>query len=332
MITEATRPAARRGHSPAAPATSVAPSTSVALPVPAAPSPATSALEPLRDLPGLVHACLLDEGGHVLAEIGTDGGTAGAVLAWGRRAGGVASDRGLALEDVIVTSDAADHLLRAVDSAAPIRGSWVYLRVDRDRGNLALARRRLAAVAAPSPPAARPTPAVPPTGPRSTPRTPDAPVLPPVATPLPAATPSAAPGPPRAHPMGGTFPRRVPERSMPAAALATAPAAIAAPPTAWPTRGPAPSPPAEATDPPALPAPRRPAGQTPPTRPAGPVPPADLEHRRSPPQDSAGVLSQRWRTDPETLRRVLAGLLRLGRGSPPAGAPPHGPPPALPGR
>jgi hypothetical protein len=327
VITEATRPAARRGNSPATPST---PSTSVALPA-TAPSAATAALEPLRDLPGLAHACLLDEGGHVLAEIGTDGGTAGAVLAWGGRADGVASDRGLALEDVIVTSDAAHHLLRAVDGA-PFRGFWVYLRVDRERGNLALARRRLAAVASPSPPAARPTQAVPPPAPRTAPRPAGTPVPAPVATPLPAAAPAAPSAPPGAHPMGGTFPRRVPERSIPAAAPAAAPAAIAAPPTSWPTRGPASSPAAVATDPPALPEPRRPAGQAPTTRPAGPVPPADLEHRRSPPQDSAGVLSQRWRTDPETLRRVLAGLLRLGRGTPPAGAPPHGPPPALPGR
>ncbi|WP_328307429.1 hypothetical protein [Actinomycetospora sp. NBC_00405] len=315
------------------------PSTSVALPA-TAPSPATAALEALRDLPGLAHASLLDEGGHVLAEIGTDGCTAGAVLAWGRRAGGVASDRGLALEDVIVTSDTAHHLLRAVDGA-PSRGSWVYLRVDRERGNLALARRRLAAVASPS--AARPAPAVP-TLSSSTHRPPGAPVPAPVATALPAAAPAAPSAPPAAHPMGGTFPRRVPDPSSPAAAPAAAPAAIAAVPTPWPTRGPAASPAAEATDPPALPEPRRPVGQAPTTRPAGPVPPADHEHRRSPPQDSAGVLSQRWRTDPETLRRVLAGLLRLGRGTGtrsgaeldlpplPAGAPPHGPPPALPGR
>jgi hypothetical protein len=327
VITEATRPAARRGDTPGAPATSVTPSTSVALPATSA-SPA--ALEPLRDLRGLAHACLLDEGGHVLAEIGTDGGTAGAVLGWGRRAGGVASDRGLALEDVIVTSDAAHHLLRAVDGA-PSRGSWVYLRVDRERGNLALARRRLAAVASPAPPAARPVQAAP-TPSSATHRPPVAPVPEPVAAPLPAAAPAAPSGPPVSHPMGGTFPRRVPERSIPAAAPAAAPAAIAAPPTAWPTRAPAASPAALTPDPPALPEPRRPVGQAPTTRPAGPVPPADLEHRRSPPQDSAGVLSQRWRTDPETLRRVLAGLLRLGRGTPPAGAPPHGPPPALPGR
>ena len=326
MITEATRPAVRRGDPPGVPATSVAP---LALAGSAA-SPDPEALDLVRDLPGLLHACLLDEnGGRVLAEVGTDEGTAAAVLAWGRRAGGVATDRGLALEDVIVTSDAAHHLLRAVDGA-PSRGSWVYLRVDRDRGNLALARRRLAAVA--SPPAPRPTPALPPPGPRSTPRPAGAPVPAPAATPLPAAAAAAPSAPPKAHPMGGTFPRRVPERPIPAAAPAAAPAAIAAPPTSWPTRGPASSPAAVATDPPALPEPRRPAGQAPTTRPAGPVPPADLEHRRSPPQDSAGVLSQRWRTDPETLRRVLAGLLRLGRGTPPAGAPPHGPPPALPGR
>ena len=267
----------------------------------------------MRDLPGLLHACLLDEnGGRVLAEVGTDEGTAAAVLAWGRRAGGVATDRGLTLEDVIVTSDVAHHLLRAVDGARS-RGSWVYLRVDRDRGNLALARRRLAAVAGPS---------VPSGAPRSTPR----PLGAPTPTPLPPASPAATSAPPRA--MAGTFPRRVPERSIPAAAPTAAPAAsIAAPPTAAPTAGPA-GPaalPSALPAPPALPEPRRPPGSAPMTRPAGPVPPADVEHRRSPPQDSAGVLAQRWRTDPETLRRVLSGLLRLGRGTPPGGAGPSTP-------
>jgi hypothetical protein len=306
--------------------------TSVALAAAEAVRPAPDAreaLEPLRDLPGLLHGCLLDEGGRVLAEVGTDEGTAAAVLAWGRRAGGVASDRGLALEDVIVTSDVGHHLLRAVHGT-PFHGSWVYLRVDRDRGNLALARRRLAAVAAPSAhpattPVAPRSPSRPQSGPTPLPAT--TPALPAAAAPaaappaVPAHAPAAAPTPTRpvraAPTMAGTFPRRVPDRSspVPAASMAAPIAAMATPPA-----------------PAVLPEPRRPTGTAPTTRPSRPVPPADVEHRRSPPQDSAGVLAQRWRTDPETLRRVLAGLLRLGRGSPQVGAPPPGPPPALPGR
>src|SRR3954471_17864481 len=71
---------------------------------PAAPSPAPALLEAIRDLPGLAHARLVDAvGGHVLAEIGADDDTTGPVLAWGRRALTVASDRGLALDDLIVT-------------------------------------------------------------------------------------------------------------------------------------------------------------------------------------------------------------------------------------
>ena len=64
----------------------------------------------------------------------------------------------------------------------------------------------------------------------------------------------------------------------------------------------------------ALPAPRRPPGASLPAAVRNPAPVAtDDDAGPSPPRDSAGVLGQRWRTDPETLRRVLAGLLRLGR-------------------
>ncbi|HSK57747.1 MAG TPA: hypothetical protein VK935_01715, partial [Actinomycetospora sp.] len=76
---------------------------------------------------------------------------------------------------------------------------------------------------------------------------------------------------------------------------------------------PTPAPPAAV---PALPAPRtagpveRPAG---PPASAPPAPPAGAGWRTTV-RDSAGVLGQRWRTDPETLRRVLAGLLGLRAG------------------
>ncbi|MDD7964660.1 hypothetical protein [Actinomycetospora lemnae] len=64
----------------------------------------------------------------------------------------------------------------------------------------------------------------------------------------------------------------------------------------------------------ALPTPRRPPGASLPAAARNPAPAATEGDRGpSPPRDSAGVLGQRWRTDPETLRRVLAGLLRLGR-------------------
>lgn len=204
-------------------------------------------LEPLRALPGVAHALLIETDGgtgrggrRVLAEVGADEGTADAVLAWARHAGAVAVERELALDDLIVTSDVAYHLLRAL-GGPPARGPWVYLRVHRDGGNLALARRSLAR-------------------------------------------------------LGGR-----------ASATTTRPASAPGP-TPTPGRATAPVPP--------LPSPRRPTA--PAALPAGPTPPADREP--DPPGDSAGVLGQRWRTDPETLRRVLAGLLRLGRAPRSAGA------------
>ncbi|MEJ2859654.1 hypothetical protein [Actinomycetospora flava] len=322
---------------------------------PAAPAQPALLLTSLRDLPGFAHALLTDTDpdGHdrrVVAEVGTDEGTAAAVLGWGRRAAGVAGDRDLALDDVIVTTDTAHHLLRAVGT--PITG-WIYLRVRRDGGNLALARRRLAALTAPQAPAAgrAPAPAGPPelpAGPSSTPSAtpplaarstpwPDRvppPTRPPAATPTGAgpATVTAAttPGAPAALPAPpGPAPSRPrdeapapapapPPRSVPATPWAPPPARVAA-------RGPsrtaaasAPPPAREIPDiAPELPWPRRPPAAS--ALPAVPAPRPDPASDTGPdgdpgaPKDSAGVLGQRWRSDPETLRRVLAGLLRLGR-------------------
>jgi hypothetical protein len=261
VIQEATRPGA-----PAGPATS---------------SSAAECFAPVRDLPGLSHACLLEPGGHVLAEIGADeGAAAAAVLAWGRRAVAVATDRGRTLDDLIVTTDAAYHLVRAIGGL--VDGPWIYLRVRRDGGNLALARRQLAAIttaaSAPAPPAVRSS--------RGS-----------AGVPIPRRNPATTP-------------------ALPAAAsVPTAPPSRASPPAASPAPVPWARPPAERTTAtpvavPALPAPRSPAG--PAAMPARPQPPAEPARRRTSVRDSAGVLTQRWRTDPETLRRVLAGLLRLG--------------------
>jgi hypothetical protein len=254
VIQEATRPATPPGVTEA----------------PATPSPGAECLAPVRDLPGLAHACLLDEtDGRVLAAIGTDEGTVAAVLAWGRRARAVATDRGRALDDLIVTTDAAHHLLRAVGGPAP--GPWAYVRVRREHGNLALARRQLAAVTT--------APALPALPPPARPGT----------VPFPRRTPSG--------PSTSARPWASPPAASPAGRAPGSASAVPAPPAAVPV----------------LPAPRT-AGRT--ALPAGPPtsPPPPGAGWRSTVRDTAGVLGQRWRTDPETLRRVLAGLLGLGPG------------------
>lgn len=347
MTTAATRPAAPTGPA------SGAPTTPAAAVSPASPVPPALLLTSLRDLPGFAHALLTDTDpdGHdrrVVAEIGTDEGAAAAVLGWGNRAAGVATDRDLALDDLIVTTDTAHHLLRAVGT--PMTG-WVYLRVHRDGGNLALARRRLAALTTPQAPAVHRPPApagpaeltagpsstrsaTPPPAARSTPR-PDRvppPIRPPAATPTStgpatatAATtrgaPAALPAPP--GPPAPSRPRDEPPAQAPVATSARSAAAPWAPWAPRPPRGPARGPSATpSASPPArehpdtvpeLPWPRRPLAASP--LPSGPPTRSDTEPGGDPgaTEDSAGVLGQRWRSDPETLRRVLAGLLRLGR-------------------
>jgi len=108
--------------------------------------------ELLRDLlahTGAEYCCVADPvQGKVLEEAGLQSGaqseTSLAVLGWGagaevflRRSG---SDE---LDDLIVTTQAAYHLVRPLEADAD-QPLLVYLRVDRKRGNLALARRGLA--------------------------------------------------------------------------------------------------------------------------------------------------------------------------------------------
>lgn len=305
MITAATRTAAPAGPAPGAPpspaavvstappsVSSTASTASTASTV--VPSGPAALLPALRDLPGFAHALITDTGPdgrdrRVVAEVGTDEGTAAAVLGWGRRAAGVAADRDLALDDVIVTTDTAHHLLRAVGSPETGPTGWVYLRVHRDGGNLAQARRRLASLTGSRTPAAPPIspPAATPTG---TPTAPSPAARAPVALPAASGPPAPARSPESASP---------PTRQVPATA-------------------------------PELPGPRRPPAAS--AMPA--VPTRTAEGRPELPKDSAGVLGQRWRSDPDTLRRVLAGLLRLGRApqtalagtpNPPRPAPPERP-------
>lgn len=108
-------------------------------------------LQELLRLPG-AHFCCIADGtmGKVLASAGAevdDGpGVPLAVLGWGATAAGylaaAASDE---LDDLIVTSRRAYHLVRQLDGRSG-QLLLVYLRLDRARANLAVARRALAAV------------------------------------------------------------------------------------------------------------------------------------------------------------------------------------------
>ena len=106
------------------------------------------ALRELLRLPGSHYSCVADPAtGRVLGEMGAETGSAasGAVLGWGADAAryltSAAADD---LEDLMITSRRAYHLVRQIESASGER-LLVYLCLDRARGNLAVARRELAA-------------------------------------------------------------------------------------------------------------------------------------------------------------------------------------------
>ncbi|MEQ3551265.1 hypothetical protein WIS52_12355 [Pseudonocardia nematodicida] len=135
----------------------------------------SEALRDVMDVPGARYACITDLAGAVLAARGDGGGSGGGevpapdpagtaaaaapppdqattLLGWGR---GQA-----ALEDVVVTTGQAYHLVRTLPRGGD--ALLAYLRVDRSRGNLALARRALQALPGnPSPPAQMLAPPVP---------------------------------------------------------------------------------------------------------------------------------------------------------------------------
>lgn len=137
------------------------PGTALGGPVSARPgsSPTAPALvRALTAVPGSTHAAVVDErSGALLAESGPVGSDTPltALLTWARRT--TARPGPGDLDDLVVTTDRAFHVLRRrTADGAPV---WTYLRVDRSRGNLALARRAAATAGAPAPvrpPASRP--------------------------------------------------------------------------------------------------------------------------------------------------------------------------------
>jgi hypothetical protein len=142
------------------------PAPATALPVPLdLPGAASAAVRELVAVPGATYAAAVDDrSGALLAESGAVGSGAAlaALLAWARRAAALPGPDGL--DDLVVTTDRAFHVIRlGTVAGVPV---WAYLRVDRKRGNLALARR-----AGPSPP----DPARPPPGPAPGPTAPGPP-------------------------------------------------------------------------------------------------------------------------------------------------------------
>ncbi|MFC5065832.1 hypothetical protein ACFPBZ_26700, partial [Actinomycetospora atypica] len=112
-------------------------------------------LSALFDLPGARYLLVVEESGdgdRVRAELGGAPDADLAVLDWARRLASISQERGRVFSDVVLTTEVAFHLAR------PLSGNrWVVLRLDREEGNLALARRALAGAAAPERPApARP--------------------------------------------------------------------------------------------------------------------------------------------------------------------------------
>jgi hypothetical protein len=132
------------------------PAPATALPTPLDLSAAASAaVRELAAVPGATYAAAVDErSGGLLAESGAVGSGAAltAMLTWARRTAALPGPDGL--DDLVVTTDRAFHVIRLASvSGVPV---WAYLRVDRKRGNLALARRAGAAAARPRPSASRP--------------------------------------------------------------------------------------------------------------------------------------------------------------------------------
>lgn len=119
-----------------------------AVPLAGTPRAATAlpeSLVALADLPGARYVLAVDASGErVRGELGGPPESDLAVLSWARRLADVSRERGRAMEDVVLTTGTAFHLVRSVPGIG--EDLWVVLRIDRERGNLALARRALAAL------------------------------------------------------------------------------------------------------------------------------------------------------------------------------------------
>lgn len=104
-----------------------------------------SQLSGLAGLPGTESVAAFDAStSAVLFERGEPAGqVVDAFLDWAGHRAAVSVARGRPLEDVIVTTSSAHHLLRL--AAAPVgRPVWVYVRLRRPRGNLGITQRHLA--------------------------------------------------------------------------------------------------------------------------------------------------------------------------------------------
>jgi hypothetical protein len=193
----------------------------------------------LAALPGAEYVLAVDVEGHrVRGEAGGPPGADLAVLDWARRVAAVSHERRRTLEDLVLTTEHAFHVVRLVplDPGTQDAAAWVSVRLDRARGNLASARRALAGLGAPgassrpralpagSPDSNRPSPPFAPFSPSApSPRfepspqaepSPSGPVMPSALSgPATGAFPSAMPG-----PAGGT-PARLPELPSPRSAV-----------------------------------------------------------------------------------------------------------------
>ena len=111
------------------------------------------ALHTLLRSPGATYACVVErDSGRVLAEVGhgeagtgdSEGVVPYSVPRWGTAVAAMFdSTSGDELDDVMVTGRRSYHLLRPLGAGGAV---LVYLRLDRNRSNLAAARRELAAV------------------------------------------------------------------------------------------------------------------------------------------------------------------------------------------
>jgi hypothetical protein len=121
-------------------------------PAPEAPSDAiTRFVEGLAALPGAEYVLAVDaEGDRVRGEAGGPPTADLAVLTWARRVATASRERRHALEDLVVTTERAFHVVRLVDPDGRGSGAaWVSVRIDRERGNLASSRRALAGLGTP---------------------------------------------------------------------------------------------------------------------------------------------------------------------------------------
>lgn len=106
----------------------------------------TAVLQELLRLPGATYCCAVEQPtGRLLGEAGRDGGDAAAVVPWGRSAAQFLAAGGDDLDDMMIVSRHAYHLVRRL-GGHPSGPLLVYLRLDRSLANLALSRRELALV------------------------------------------------------------------------------------------------------------------------------------------------------------------------------------------